>query len=122
MRAGARPEPRCRATTLPAVSRDSADDLDRELDRFVKRLPRSVARVVDWLRGPSSAYVRVPAAILLIGGGTIGFLPILGFWMIPLGLVLLAQDVPFLRPPMARLLAWIARKWPAKQESRSRSR
>ena len=37
------------------------------------------------------------------GGG----LPILGFWMLPLGLALLAIDVPFLRRPMARLLAFI---------------
>ena len=31
-------------------------------------------------------------------------------WM--LGLLLLAVDVPSLRPPMARMLGWIERKWP----------
>jgi len=35
--------------------------------------------------------------ILLIVAGILGFLPILGFWMIPLGLALLATDVPPLR-------------------------
>ena len=49
-------------------------------------------------------------------GGFVGFLPILGFWMAPLGLVLVAQDVPFLRPPMARMLAWIDGKWPARKD------
>jgi hypothetical protein len=92
-------------------------DLDDELQRFEKRLPRFMARAVAWLRKPSSRYVRLPAALLLVAGGFVGFLPILGFWMIPLGLVLVAQDVPFLRPPMARLLAWIDRKWPAKSDS-----
>jgi hypothetical protein len=90
----------------------AADDLDQQLDRFSERLPKSVARGVRWLRGPSSRFVRIPLAILLIGGGIIGFLPIFGFWMIPLGLALIAQDVPFLRPPLARFLAWIERKWP----------
>jgi hypothetical protein len=52
--------------------------------------------------------------VLLIVGGIVGFLPLLGFWMIPLGLALIAQDIPFLRPPLARFLAWIDRKWPAR--------
>jgi len=37
-------------------------------------------------------------------------LPVLGFWMVPLGLALLAVDVPFLRGPLGRLLACINRK------------
>ena len=72
---------------------------------------------MDWLRGPSSGFVRIPLAILLIGGGIVGFLPVLGFWMVPLGLALIAQDVPFLRPPLARFLGWIERKWPAAESS-----
>ena len=32
--------------------------------------------------------------ILLIIGGMFGFLPILGFWMIPVGLLLIALDIP----------------------------
>jgi hypothetical protein len=96
-------------------------DLDAELQKFEKRLPRAMANCVAWLRRPSSRWMRIPAAILLVAGGFIGFLPILGFWMIPLGLVLIAQDVPFLRPPMARLLAWIDRKWPAQREGASRA-
>ena len=31
--------------------------------------------------------------------------------MIPLGLLLLAQDVPFLQEPTLRLLTWLERKW-----------
>ena len=35
--------------------------------------------------------------VLLIVSGLLGFLPLLGFWMIPLGLALLATDVPPLK-------------------------
>ena len=45
--------------------------------------------------------------IVLTAGGVVGFLPILGFWMVPLGLAMLAQDVPFMRRPLARAFAWI---------------
>jgi len=50
-------------------------------------------------------------AIFLIIGGILGIvLPVLGFWMVPLGLALLAIDLPFLRGPFTRLLAFINRK------------
>jgi hypothetical protein len=86
-------------------------DLDEQLKRLEKRLPRRLARIVDWLRRPSSRRYRVPAAIILIIGGLVGFLPIVGLWMIPLGLILIAEDVPALRPPLARLFAWVERKF-----------
>jgi hypothetical protein len=96
------------------VSAATDRDLDHALDRFERRLPAWIARPVQWMRKPSSRLVRIPLAVLLIGGGIVGFLPLLGFWMIPLGLALIAQDIPFLRPPLARFLAWIDRKWPAR--------
>ena len=37
---------------------------------------------------------------LLIFGGIFSFLPVLGLWMLPLGLLLFAQDVPVLQKPM----------------------
>jgi hypothetical protein len=55
--------------------------------------------------------VRIPLAIALIVGGIFSFLPVLGLWMLPLGLILIAQDLPFLQRPMAQLLGWIERKW-----------
>ena len=44
--------------------------------------------------------------------GCFGFLPVLGFWMIPVGMMLIAVDLPLLRPPAARLLAFFSRVWP----------
>ncbi len=45
--------------------------------------------------------------MVLIFGGIFSFLPILGVWMLPLGLMLIAADVPFLRRPMARFTMWV---------------
>jgi len=53
---------------------------------------------------------RIPLAIGLMIGGLFGFLPVIGFWMLPLGLALLAIDLPFLRRPLARFMAFINRK------------
>jgi hypothetical protein len=99
------------------MSKTPRDDLDRQLASFADRLPNSMARLANWMRQPSSRWVRIPAAIALICGGIVGFLPVLGFWMIPLGLALIALDVPFLRSPLSRLLAWIERRWPADQSA-----
>ena len=93
-------------------------ELDRHFAWFEARLPRRPARFVGWLRRPSSRYARIPLAILLIVGGILSFLPILGLWMLPLGLLLFAQDVPFLQKPMARMLGWIERKWIERERSK----
>ena len=53
----------------------------------------------------------MPAAAVLIVGGLFGFLPILGFWMLALGAVLLAEDVPMLRRPMMRALGAVQGWW-----------
>ena len=87
-------------------------DLDEQLRRLTARLPRSIARVIDWSSQPGLHWVRIPAGLLLILGGIFAVLPILGLWMLPLGLVLLAKDVPVLRRPTARMLAWLDRRLP----------
>lgn len=88
-------------------------DFDALLHRFEERLPDWIARRSRALREPRAKLVRIPTAGLLIFGGVFSFLPILGLWMLPLGLLLLAVDMPSLRPPLARALRWIERKWPA---------
>jgi fatty acid desaturase len=93
------------------VDKSDRSDLDTQFERLEKMLPGGMRRFVHWLKGPSSRWVRIPLAILLIAGGFVGFLPILGFWMVPLGLVLIAQDIPFLRKPVARLIAWGIDRW-----------
>lgn len=88
-------------------------ELDEHLARFEHRLPESFRGFVRWLRRPGSGWTRIPLGIVLILCGLVGFLPVLGFWMIPLGLLVLAIDLPFVRPPMIRLLDWVEVKWPS---------
>ncbi len=47
--------------------------------------------------------IRQIIGILLIIMGFFGFLPIIGFWMIPLGLMLLAIDFPWAKRILTRL-------------------
>jgi hypothetical protein len=94
-------------------------ELDRHFAWFEDRLPPRLARFVGWLRKPSSRLVRIPLAILLIAGGIFSFLPVLGLWMLPLGLLLFAQDVPILQKPLARMLGWVERKWIKRQRAKS---
>lgn len=88
-----------------------AERLDRKIDQIADGLPESAGGFLRWLKSPSSRWVRIPIALLLIVGGVVGFLPVLGFWMIPLGLLFLAQDVPFLQRPILQALTWLERRW-----------
>jgi hypothetical protein len=94
-------------------------ELDRHFAWFEGRLPAGPARFVNWLRRPSSRLVRIPLAALLILGGILSILPVLELWMLPLGLLLFAQDVPMLQPPLIRLLAWVERKWSGRQRAKN---
>lgn len=93
------------------MSTEARAELDRHFEWIADKLPEKGGRFVRWLREPSSRWVRIPLAVLLIAGGILSFLPILGIWMLPLGLLLIAQDLPFLQTPLARALGWIERKW-----------
>ena len=48
--------------------------------------------------------VRIPLGLALILGGIFAILPVLGLWMLPFGLILLAVDIPALRPWINGLL------------------
>ena len=101
------------------MSENHQAELDRHFAWFEGKLPKGPARFVGWLRKPSSIYARIPIAILLVAGGFLSFLPVLGLWMLPLGLLLFAQDVPALQKPMARMLGWVERKWIERQRTKS---
>src|SRR6185503_11490793 len=63
-----------------------APDLDEELDHLQERVPHGVSKVMKKVRGPSAKPYRIPLGIALTVGGVFGFLPLVGFWMVPLGL------------------------------------
>jgi hypothetical protein len=87
------------------------DELDLYLERIAQKLPASFGRTLRWLRQPSSFFPRLVAGVLLVLGGIFSFLPILGIWMLPLGLILLAEDLPFLQAPLLRSFQWIEARW-----------
>jgi hypothetical protein len=100
-----------RKKVMKIVADRDEERLERQFQRIEKALPDSVARSLRWLREPSSRWVRIPLGIFLMLGGVVSFLPILGLWMLPLGILLLAQDIPFLRRPTGRALVWLERRW-----------
>lgn len=59
---------------------------------------------------PRNRLVRTIVGLLLLIGGIFGFLPIVGFWMIPLGLIILSVDFPMVRRFSRRLAVWWGRK------------
>lgn len=60
---------------------------------------------------PGSRLGRLGIGIGLIIGGLLGFLPIVGFWMLPLGLLVLSVDSPVLRRLRRRGEIVILRRW-----------
>ncbi len=62
---------------------------------------------------PKSRLTRMCIGVALVFGGILGFLPVLGFWMIPLGLLILSQDIPVVRRFRRRIWSkfnrWIGR-------------
>lgn len=85
--------------------------LERAFDDLERQLPASMARAIRRLRRPEARWQRVPIGVLAIVGGFFSFLPVLGLWMLPLGLLLLAYDIPILRKPVARFTIWGTRHW-----------
>ncbi|MDQ0392887.1 hypothetical protein [Labrys monachus] len=59
---------------------------------------------------PGSRWVRVGLGGLFVTGGLVGFLPVLGFWMIPVGLLILSVDIPRVRRGRRRLAVWWGRR------------
>ena len=85
---------------------------EHRLQQLIERLPPGARPLARWLRSPSARPLRLPAGLLLCVGGVLGALPLLGFWMLPAGVVLVAEDVPPLRRVTGRVLAWLEHKRP----------
>lgn len=80
------------------------DPLNQAFGRLEKMLPKPMSSVLHWLHGPSSRFVRLPLGILFIVASFFWFLPVVGLEFLPIGLLLVAQDVPFLRKPVGKLM------------------
>jgi hypothetical protein len=99
-----------------AISRSEArrrknDELEAAFEKLERETPDFVCRTILWLRKPKARWVRWPLAILFIAGGLMWFMPVVGLEMLPIGLLLIAQDVPFLRRPVGRATLWLLDRW-----------
>jgi hypothetical protein len=103
------------------------DELDKAFDELEREAPDFLKRTIRWMRKPQARMVRLPLGILCILGSFLWFLPVLGLWFLPLGLLLIAQDVRFLRRPVGRMTLYLLdrwarlRKWWAHRRSRAKS-
>jgi hypothetical protein len=62
------------------------------------------------LKASRNHRLRTTVGVVLVIGGVVGFLPILGYWMIPVGLTLLAVDWAWARRLSRRLQVWYGRR------------
>ncbi|MDR6632544.1 hypothetical protein J2X72_001328 [Phyllobacterium sp. 1468] len=60
---------------------------------------------------PQSVAMRRTLGGALVAGGALGFLPVLGFWMVPLGLVVLSQDSALVRRKRRQIEVKLGRRW-----------
>ena len=75
-------------------------------DGWRRRLRRTRVRTQIWARRNIPPGLRLVAGLVVMVGGVFGFLPVLGFWMIPLGAAIAALDVV----PLCRWLRGRRRK------------
>jgi hypothetical protein len=64
---------------------------------------------------PAKKWQRTLLGWSLVLGGIFGFLPVVGFWMLPLGIIVLATDSPFFRKLRRKMEVW----WGKKRKART---
>ena len=64
---------------------------------LAERMKDRFAPFFAWVQSRVPPGFRFALGLLLICGGILGFLPILGFWMLPLGFMVAAMDVRLCR-------------------------
>jgi hypothetical protein len=69
---------------------------------------------------PQSRLLRMALGVGLILLGILGFLPVLGFWMIPLGLLILSYDFAAIRRLRRRLALWWGKRKAARRGNGTR--
>ncbi len=84
-----------------------------ELHAWSERTTRRLVGAINRLKGHRNPWVRRGLGFALILGGILAFLPILGIWMLPLGLIILSDETAHLRRPRRRVQIWLGRRFPA---------
>jgi hypothetical protein len=84
----------------------------RRLSNLLDRLPARFKAATLWLLKPESRWARVPAGLMLILGGFLAILPVFGLWMLPLGIILIAEDIPVVRRRVIAVFDWLENRRP----------
>ena len=103
---------RSEETERAGAAGDPAAQREQRLQRLINRLPSRLRSTAMWQRQPSRRWLRTCVGVLLIAGSLLSVLPVFGVWMLPFGVVLLAEDVPMLRRATGRILEWVDRRRP----------
>lgn len=69
------------------------DQKDKTKTGWTAQAKARLRRAQAWTKANVPFGVRSVLGVLLVFGGLLGFLPVLGFWMIPLGIAVIAIDV-----------------------------
>jgi hypothetical protein len=85
---------------------------DQRIERLIGRLPERLQTIIRRLRRPGLRWARVVVGLLFIAGAFLSILPVFGIWMLPVGLMLLAEDISPIRRVRDRFLNWIERDRP----------
>jgi len=93
----------------------SSNHRDPRLRRLLGALPRPARRSYIWMMQPQAKWVRLPLGCALIAAGALGFLPVLGFWMLPIGALLIGEDIPPVRRVTLRAIGSAMRCWDARR-------
>lgn len=80
-----------------------------ETEKGTKNMP-SVWLGKKKINLPGSPLLRQAIGGLLLLGGMLGFLPVLGFWMIPLGFLVLSVDNAPIRRIRRKIEVWWGRR------------
>lgn len=114
--AGLMKEPCARLSTLPATSPPGTARPTKSgsagSNCWFGSCPSASSRPCAGCADLLLAGYEFPAGLLLMFASLFSVLPVLGLWMLPLGLVLLADDVPPLRRATGRILDWIEHRRP----------
>jgi len=105
----------CISTEQPYILSDEIEIELRENHMFngiEGKLPRKTIVILGKkIPMPQSIIMRRALGGSLVVGGALGFLPILGFWMLPLGLIVLSNDSHRVRRLRRKSEILILRKW-----------
>ena len=87
--------------------------LNEAFDELERETPDRVTHIIRWLRRPEARRVRFPLGILCVIASFFWFLPVIGIELLPIGLALIALDVPVLRRPVGLFILWLEDRWVA---------